>query len=77
MIQQWSVQKAISENILGYERSYKEKNQTGLYPAEFTGELLRILSFHLLGCNRGEKRSKFRRLKKDNSPSFFTLEKLV
>ena len=44
MIQQWLVQKAISENILAYERSYKEKNQTDLYPAEFTGELLRILS---------------------------------
>ena len=44
MIQQWLVQKAISENILAYERSYKGKNQTDLYPAEFTGKLLRILS---------------------------------
>ena len=75
MIQQWSVQKAISENILGYERSYKEKNQTDLYPAEFTGELLRILS--AIRVQQRRKRSKFRRLKKDNSPSFFTLEKLV
>ena len=76
MIQQWSVQKAISENILAYERSYKEKNQTDLYPAEFTGELLRILSA-IRVQQRRKKRSKFRRLKKDNSPSFFKLEKLV
>ena len=67
MIQQWSVQ-TISETSQRRERSHREKNiwilrftidrkkfQTGLYQAEFTGELLRILYFR---AQQKEKKTK-------------------